>query len=131
MNKTVVIVDDDPIVRLVTQRMMYNIDSSVNCHQCENGEVGLSVIEKLQNVTDYVVVLLDINMPVLNGWQFLDRLQQMSIVASDKFQLYMITSSTDASDQIKARSYPLIKKLYHKPLSNQDLKEILISNEMP
>ena len=131
MNKTVIIVDDDPIVRLVTQRMMHNIDSSVNCHQCENGEVGLSVIEKLQNVTDYVVVLLDINMPVLNGWQFLDRLQQMSIVASDKFQLYMITSSTDASDKIKAKSYPVIKKFYHKPLSNQDLKEILISNEMP
>ena len=131
MNKTVIIVDDDPIVRLVIQRMMYNIDSSVNCHQCENGEVGLSVIEKLQNVTDYVVVLLDINMPVLNGWQFLDRLQQMSIVASNKFQLYMITSSTDASDKIKAQSYPVIKKFYHKPLSNQDLKEILIFNELP
>jgi len=131
MNRTVVIVDDDPIVRLVTQRMMYNIDSSVSCHQCENGEVGLSVIEKLQNVTDYVVVLLDITMPVLNGWQFLDRLQQINIVANDKFQLYMITSSTDESDKIKARSYPVIKKLYHKPLSNQDLKEILFSNEMP
>jgi CheY-like chemotaxis protein len=131
MNKTVVIIDDDPIVRLVTQRMMHNIDSSVNFHQCENGEVGLSVIEKLQNVSDYVVLLLDINMPVLNGWQFLDRLQQLNIVASDKFQLYMITSSTDASDKIKARSYPVIKKFYHKPLSNQDLKEILSSNEMP
>ncbi|WP_138484041.1 response regulator [Dyadobacter bucti] len=131
MNKTVVIVDDDLIVRLVTQRMVHNIDSSINCHQCDNGEVGLSTIENLQNGTDYVVVLLDINMPVLNGWQFLDRLQQMNIVASDKFHLYMITSSTDASDRIKARSYPVIKKLYHKPLSNQDLKEILFSNEMP
>ncbi|TLU99568.1 response regulator [Dyadobacter luticola] len=125
MNITVVIVDDDPIVRLVIQRMIHNIDSSVSCRQCDNGEVGLSVIEKLQNVADNVIVLLDINMPVLNGWEFLDRLQQINIVASDKFQLYMITSSTDTSDKIKARSYPVIKKLYPKPLSNQDLKEIL------
>ena len=131
MNITVIIVDDDPIVRLVIQRMIHSIDSSVDCHQCDNGEVGLSVIEKLQDVADYVVVLLDINMPVLNGWEFLDRLQQLNIVASDKFKLYMITSSTDASDKIKARSYPVIKKLYPKPLSKQDLKDILISNEMP
>ncbi|MCF2502596.1 response regulator [Dyadobacter sp. CY107] len=130
MNKVIVIVDDDPIVRLVIQRMVHNIDSSITCHQCENGEVGLLRIE-LQNITDYIVVLLDINMPVLNGWEFLDRLQQLNIVASDKFKLYMITSSTDASDKIKARSYPVIKKLYPKPLSKQDLKEILISNEMP
>lgn len=131
MNITVIIVDDDPIVRLVIQRMVHNIDSSVDCHQCENGEVGLLRIEKLQNITDYIVVLLDINMPVLNGWEFLDRLQQLNIVASDKFKLYMITSSTDASDKIKARSYPVIKKLYPKPLSKQDLKEILSSDEMP
>lgn len=131
MNKTVIIIDDDPIVRLVTERMVHNIDSSVNCHQCDNGEVGLSTIERLQNATDYFVVLLDINMPVLNGWEFLDRLQQLNIVASDKFKLYMFTSSTDASDKIKARSYPVIKRLYPKPLSKQDLKEILISNEMP
>lgn len=126
MNTSVVIVDDDPIIRLVIQRMVRNIDSSVDCHQCENGEVGLSTIEKLQNVTDYIIVLLDINMPVLNGWEFLGRLQQINIVASNNFQLYMITSSTDASDKIKARSYPVIKKLYTKPLSNQDLKEILV-----
>lgn len=131
MNITVIIVDDDPIVRLVIQRMIHSIDSSVDCHQCDNGEVGLAVIKKLQDVADYVVVLLDINMPVLNGWEFLDRLQQLNIVASDKFKLYMITSSTDASDKIKARSYPVIKKLYPKPLSKQDLKDILISNEMP
>ena len=131
MNKAIVIVDDDPIVRLVIQRMVHNIDSSITCHQCENGEVGLLRIEKLQNITDYIVVLLDINMPVLNGWEFLDRLHQTSIIASNKFQLYMITSSTDASDKIKARSYPVIKKLYSKPLTNQDLKEILSSDEMP
>lgn len=125
MKKTVLIVDDDPIVRLVIQTMIHNLDSSVNCLQGNNGMVGLALLETLQNATDAIVVLLDINMPVLNGWEFLDRLQKINLDSFSQFQLYMVTSSTDESDKLKAQSYPVIKKFYHKPLSKQDIEEIL------
>lgn len=130
MNKIVLIVDDDPIVRLIIQKMVHNMDSSVNCHQCDNGEVGLAVLETLQNSTNIIVVLLDINMPVLNGWGFLDSLQKINLDSFNKFQLYIITSSTDESDKLKAQSYPVIKRFYHKPLSKQDIEEILDSHEI-
>lgn len=130
MNKTVLIVDDDPIVRLIIKNMIHNMDRSVNCHQCVNGEVGLTVLETLQNSTDIIVVLLDINMPVLNGWGFLDGLQKINLDSFNKFQLYIVTSSIDESDKIKAQSYPVIKKFYHKPLSKQDITEILNSYEI-
>lgn len=65
MNKTVLIVDDDPIVRLVIQKMIHNLDSSVNCLQCDNGVEGLEILERLKNVTDAIALLLDINMPFL------------------------------------------------------------------
>ena len=130
MNKTVLIVDDDTIVRLVIQKMIHKLDGSVNCHQCDNGVVGLAVLETLQNSTDIIVVLLDINMPVLNGWGFLDGLQNINLDSFNKFQLYIVTSSTDESDKLKAQSYPVIKKLYHKPLSKQDVTEILNSAEI-
>ncbi|OOG75424.1 response regulator [Flavobacterium sp. A45] len=125
MNKTILIVDDDPIVRMIIQKMIHNMDSSVNCHQCDNGEVGLSVLETLRKTIDDVVVLLDINMPVLNGWGFLDNLEKINLNSFTKFQLYIVTSSTDESDMLKAQSYPVIKKFYHKPLSKQDIELIL------
>ena len=125
MSKTVLIVDDDPIVRLVIQRMIHNMDRSVNCYPCDNGEVGLAVLETLQNSGDGIVVLLDINMPVLNGWGFLDKLRKIDIDSFTNFQLYIVTSSTDESDKLKAQSYPVIKKFYHKPLSKEAITEIL------
>lgn len=130
MDKIILLVDDDPIVRLVIQKMIHNIDSSVNCHQCDNGEVGLHVLETLRNATDAIVVLLDINMPELNGWEFLDSLQKINLNSFTIFQLYIVTSSTDESDKLKAQSYPVIKKFYHKPLSKQDIEEILNSHEI-
>lgn len=130
MKKTVLIVDDDPIVRLVIQRMIHNLDSSVNCLEGDNGAVGLALLEKLQNATDAIVVLLDINMPVLNGWEFLDSLEKINLGPSNKLQLYLVTSSTDESDKLKAQSYSLVKKVYHKPLSKQDIEEILDSPEI-
>lgn len=125
MNKIVLIVDDDPIVRFVIQKMIHKLDDSVYCHHCDNGEMGLAVLETLQNSNDTIVVLLDINMPVLNGWGFLDGLQKIKPESFNKFQLYIVTSSTDESDKLKSQSYPVIKKLYHKPLSKQDIEEIL------
>lgn len=130
MNKTVLIVDDDPIVRLVIQRMIHNLDSSVNCLQGDNGALGLALLETLQNATDAIVVLLDINMPVLNGWEFLDSLEKINLGPFNNLQLYIVTSSTDENDKLKAKSYSLIKKVYHKPLSKQDIEEILDSPEI-
>jgi len=130
MNKTILIVDDDPIVRMIIQKMILNMDNSVNCQQCDNGEVGLSVLETLRNVTDAIVILLDINMPVLNGWEFLDSLQKINLSSFAKFQLYILTSSTDESDKLKAQSYQVIKKFYQKPLSKQDIEEILNTHEI-
>lgn len=130
MNKTVLIVDDDPIVRLILQKMIHNFNSSVICHQCDNGYEGLAVLETLQNATDAIVVLLDINMPVLNGWEFLDSLQKINLDSFNTFQLYIVSSSTDESDKVKAQSYPVIKNFYHKPLSQQDIEEILNSHEI-
>jgi len=57
MNKTVLIVDDDPIVRFVIQKMIHKLDDSVYCHHCDNGEMGLAVLETLQNSNDTIVVL--------------------------------------------------------------------------
>lgn len=130
MNKTILIVDDDPIVRMIIQKMIHNMDSSVNCHQCDNGEVALSVLETLRETIDDIVVLLDINMPVLNGWGFLDNLKKINLNSFTKFQLYIVTSSTDESDMLKAQSYPVIKKFYQKPLSKQDIEEILNTHEI-
>lgn len=72
MKKEIFIKDDDPIHRMIVKRMINNIDSSLIINECENGEIGLSRIEDFKNSCHKIIVFLDINMPILNGWGFLD-----------------------------------------------------------
>ncbi|MCH8567834.1 MAG: response regulator [Balneolales bacterium] len=127
MNKTVLIIDDDPIIRIILQKMIQIVDASAICYQFENGEVGLSYLKNLKSPLEHLIVLLDINMPVLDAWGFLDELQKISLKSIDNLQFYIVTSSTDESDRIKSQSYPAIIKFYTKPLSKQDVIDILNS----
>ncbi|MCC5930917.1 MAG: response regulator [Cyclobacteriaceae bacterium] len=127
MNKKFLIIDDDPIIRILIQKMIEVLDESVNCYPYENGETGLSALKALETSADTIFVLLDINMPVLDGWGVLDGLRNMKF---NNLQLYIVTSSTDESDIIKAKEYPFIRKFYHKPILNENIIEILNSHDI-
>lgn len=125
MKKEVLIIDDDPILRLIVQKMILNIDSSVICHQCENAEIGIGVLESMRNSLNNIIILLDINMPILDGWGFLEQLEKCDDYNIKFFNLYIVSSSTDGSDKLKANRYDVLQKFYHKPLTKMDIVEIL------
>jgi len=122
MKKTVLIVDDDPIVRSIIQKMFDTVDPSVRFVMCEHGEEGLQSMRHALNSTDSLIILLDIHMPVLDGWGFLDRIDPRD---SDRLRLYLLTSSSDANDMEKAEKYPVVQRMLIKPLSKNDVVGIL------
>ena len=125
MRKEIILIDDDPILRLIIQKMIHQIDSSIICYHCENGEVGLNVLEPFFNLNRPIMVLLDINMPILDGWSFLDILENKDFNTLKNIHLYIVSSSTDESDKLRASNYGLVKKLFHKPLYKEGILEIL------
>lgn len=125
MKNTILIIDDDLIVRMITQQMIKIVDESVFCKSFENGALGLSFLETLENTSDEFMILLDINMPVLDGWGFLDGLEKISEKIISRLTIYVVTSSTDENDKRKANSYKTVKKIFKKPLTKQDIIEIL------
>ncbi len=128
MKKEVFIIDDDPILRLIVKKMIHNIDSSVICHQFENGEKGIVAMGRFSHTNNPVIVLLDINMPILDGWGFLDRLNEMNLDGYKNIQLCIVSSSINESDILKASQYNLVRKFLHKPLNKEDIVEILNGN---
>jgi len=124
----VLIIDDDPVIRLIIKMMMSKIDNSIKCHEFENGKKGLSGLEPLQNSHDNIIVLLDINMPIMNGWEFLDYLERNNSLNINLFNLFIVSSSTDEKDKVKAQQYSTVNKFFHKPLSPPDVIEILNPN---
>lgn len=129
MNKTIFIIDDDPILRLIIEMMMNKIDSSLVFIQCENGKIGLDKLKDRPEASSECIILLDLNMPVLDGWGFLDEIQTSQLINYQNITLYILSSSKDKSDIEKSKKYAFVKKFYHKPLNNKDIIEILNRSE--
>lgn len=125
MIKKVFLIDDDCVLRLMLEKMMHRIDSSLVFIPCENGRIGMDKLNDHFEATDECIILLDLNMPILDGWGFLEEMQAREWSNNPNINLYILSSSTDKSDIERSRKYSCVKKFYHKPLSNKDFNKIL------
>ena len=123
----ILIVDDDMVYRFVASRMMSIIDSSLAIEESENGQKGLANLENQKDSDLRTVVLLDINMPILDGWGFLEQLKKDSFYQLSQLEIYMVSSSTNESDILKAKQFDFIKGFIHKPLSEENIRAIIAS----
>lgn len=128
MKKELFIIDDDPIQRIIISKMIKIIDSTLVIEQIENGKIGLDKLEQIKNSNHPVIVILDINMPVLDGWGFLEQIEKFNFYNLPQLLIYMVSSSTDEIDISKASKFNFIKKFLHKPLSKEDLSSIIALN---
>lgn len=98
-----------------------NFSDEIRCFP--NGQAALEAIQKLEeNAIDKPdIVFLDINMPVLDGWQFLDALEGRAI--ANELRIYMLSSSIDEVDLKRAMHYPMVSKYIAKPISTKSLEE--------
>jgi CheY-like chemotaxis protein len=115
----IVLIDDDPVQNLIAKEVLKKfVDvKAVKIIPFENPEEGLNYLLS-QNPKQALktLVFLDINMPVLSGWDVLDRLVILDEKIKENMNLYMLTSSIDPTDEARAANYPLVKGFLSKPL---------------
>jgi CheY-like chemotaxis protein len=118
------LIDDDEIFRFSAEQLMEMMDFTEHVVSFENGEEALRGVDKLLNHELQMpdVVFLDVNMPVLDGWQFLDELMKLDF--PDNLKIYMLSSSADSADMNLASKYPVVQKYLLKPMSLNLLEEI-------
>lgn len=125
MNKQVLLIDDDPIFHVIFTRMIKSVSSGLSVNSFANGKIGLEYLNKNYSVDDQYVILLDINMPIINGWQFLDVLRKKGIAFNNNIYIYILTSSTDLDDVKQSRTYNFVKDIISKPLTVSSLTSVL------
>jgi len=117
MNKHVLLIDDDPIFHVIFSRMINKVYAGLNVISFLNGKEALDYLNTSYSKNSQYVLLLDINMPVFNGWQFIEEIKKRAIIQNDNLTLYVVTSSTDSDDIKRAKSYLFVKDVLTKPLS--------------
>jgi CheY-like chemotaxis protein len=124
MSNQILIIDDDPIYRMIVSKTIERIDSKLRIAHCENGQIGLDLLEALSAADNSIIVLLDINMPLVNGWDFLDQIIENNFYNFATLSIYIVSSSTDESDLVKAKKYNFLKGFVHKPIQKEELQVI-------
>jgi CheY-like chemotaxis protein len=99
----------------------FNVESTVEV----NG--GNQALEWLKQKTEgqEVLILLDIMMPQMNGFQFLDQFEKLDDAIRKNVSIVMLSSTLADEDVLKAKQHPTVKKLLSKPLSPNELKPFL------
>ncbi|MGB7785203.1 MAG: response regulator [Salinimicrobium sp.] len=113
----VVIVDDDAVVLFLHKILIQKTFHSGCLHDFDNAEEALQYILHRTDKNQPLLVLLDINMPGMTGWHFLEELQENAF--EENIHVVMVTSSINYSDRKKAEQFPLVMDFLEKPLSRQ------------
>ena len=122
--KNVVLIDDDNIFNFINKKIISMTDFAEDVSSYSNAVRAIEDLWRISNTGEKSfpdVIFLDINMPVMDGWEFLDEFEKLPIAARKDCIIYMLTSSIDPSDIEKARSYKSVKNFISKPLSEEIL----------
>jgi CheY-like chemotaxis protein len=121
----VLLVDDDCATVYITERLLKQSGAEVDLSVARNGEEALNiVIEACQREHCPELILLDINMPIMDGFEFLEALQQSAVLSAAAIRIVVLSSSTHHLDRVRAKSYPVIDYV-EKPLTLEKLSRFL------
>ncbi|MFC5284510.1 response regulator [Pedobacter alpinus] len=121
------IIDDDPIYVFCTKRIMVLADFCESFLIFHNGKEALDRLSVIIQNDEHLpeVILLDLNMPVMDGWEFLEEFTKIPV--AKQITIYIVTSSIDPEDVEKAKQYDNINNYIVKPVTVEMLKEILLN----
>jgi len=130
--KAVMLIDDNEIDNLINQKMIEAADITENIYTHTGAKSAIEFLrnlEKLEGVAENIlpeVIFLDIDMPLMDGFQFLDEFEKLGSNTKDKCKIVMLTSSINPQDVNKSKNYLYVKKYINKPLSQENLENLTI-----
>ena len=109
-----IIVDDDPFNNKICTMIIEDALNDVDIKAFTKPEEGLTFLK--ENTNGHVVLFLDINMPTLSGWEFLEQYEEFPEEVKMQISIYILSSSLDHRDKAKANANKNVSGFISKPL---------------
>ena len=129
MNKNcvVLVIDDSYIDRLVTSMLVKHTFGTTEVYEVTGGQQAIEWLANTPIKPGYhLVILLDIMMPQMSGFEFLIRFDKLDPALKNNTTVVMLSSTLDHDDLRQAKQHPYVKKFLSKPLSVNELKDVVV-----
>lgn len=128
MKKKVWVIDDDPIYQIIANKVIQKSEMFSQTDSFKNGKTAIDTLNGLVQSNELLpdLILLDINMPIMDGWEFMEKMTLIKPLINKQILIYIVSSSIAQEDKKMAKNHPDILGYLSKPLSIEDL--ILIAS---
>jgi CheY-like chemotaxis protein len=119
------LIDDDIISLYLAEQILRLEDFTPDMELFLTAEAALaSLVEHLPTEQVPQVIFLDLNMPTMDGWEFLQALEPYVPALQNRCRIYILTSSLVLADTVRAQDYPLVAGVLYKPLDAVEVQAI-------
>ena len=127
--KTIMLIDDNEIDNLINQKIVEASDICENIFSHTGGKSAIEFLKNMEKIASAIealpeVIFLDIDMPLMDGFQFLDEFEALTEGTKAHCKIVMLTSSINPQDMNKSQKYPFVKKYINKPLTQDNLRKL-------
>jgi CheY-like chemotaxis protein len=127
-----IMIDDDHITNVISKMTLESILGPVTTHIFTNGQAALEYITSSflnEHHVGTTTLFLDINMPITNGWEFLERFDNLSLEIKRSIKIYILSSSVDERDKQRSYANKNVEAFLVKPLTKESIQKILCAHQ--
>lgn len=127
MLDTILCIDDDAITLMLCKKVIIKSSFSHEIITAQNGEEALQYFQTIKEVKNQStappqLIFLDLNMPVMGGWEFLDFFNKPEFSEFKNIKVVVLSSTIDPEDLEKSKQYPMVIDFLSKPITHTMLE---------
>lgn len=122
-----IIIDDSKLDCFIAEKIIQNIGSFSSVKSYFQATEALEIIKNSTGEENaaLTVIILDIQMPVMNGFQFVEAFEQLPEDIQSKYAIFLFSSSINENDKNRLENYPSIRCFFGKPISKDIIARIV------
>lgn len=120
------VIDDSKLDCFIAEKIIRNTG------KCESIRSFLQAKDALEHISNsqpeehsHTILLVDIQMPIMNGFEFVEAFEKLPDSVTDNYTIYIISSSINETDLSKVHNYKTVKQFLNKPLTSNNLSVLL------